>query len=73
MRIEKMETIKITLPPALAARARSLAATRRQKLPDFIQAELHRALIKKNGGRIARGSQLKSKNDLQELPDHEVM
>jgi hypothetical protein len=69
-----METITINLPSKLAAYARSLAELRQQKLPDFIQSELQRALAKKDGGRIDRvRGQAEKQNKLAALSDQEVM
>ncbi len=69
-----METITITLPSQLAARARSLAEVRRQKLPDFLTSELQRILPKRNGGRIARADRQQiDQENLLLMSDQEVM
>ncbi len=67
-----METITITLPSQLAARARSLAEVKRQKLPEFLLMELQHVLNKKETKRMARTSR-RSTNDWHIMSDQEVM
>jgi len=69
-----METITITLPSTLAAQARSLAEVRRQKLPDFLLAELQRILEKKDGRRMIRTDRQKiDRAYLRTISDQEVI
>jgi hypothetical protein len=67
-----METITITLPSRLAARARSLAEVQQQKLPEFLLVELQQMLNKKEPERMARASR-RSTNNWHIMSDQEVM
>jgi hypothetical protein len=71
MRLEIMETITITLPTELAVRARSLAGSREQKLPEFIRSELYCVLAPPK--HIRFGRQQKLSTNLRVLSDTEVM
>lgn len=67
-----METITITLPSRLAARARSLAEMQQQKLPEFLLVELQHVLKRKEPERMARASR-RSTNNWRIKSDQEVM
>jgi hypothetical protein len=67
-----METIAITLPSRLAARARSLAEVQRQNLPEFLLVELQHVLKRKEPERTGRASR-RPTNNWRIISDHEVM
>jgi hypothetical protein len=67
-----METITITLPSRLAARARSLAEVQRQNLPEFLLVELQHVLKRKEPERTAHASRRPTSN-WRIMSDHEVM